>query len=122
MKLKNFLLVVRDIEASKSFYQELFGLSVFRDFGENVILSQGLVLQEQKAWENVLGKTVEFGGHNAELFFEESDFDGFMEKLEKSSFSIKYVNECMEGDWGKRILRIYDPDRHIIEISEISQL
>lgn len=122
MKLKNFLLVVRDIEVSKSFYKELFGLSVVRDFGENVILSQGLVLQEQKVWEQTLGKTVEFGSHNAELYFEESDFDIFLEKIEKSSFPIEYVNESMEGDWGKRILRIYDPDRHIIEISENSQL
>jgi len=118
MKLKNFLLVVRDIEVSKSFYKELFGLSVVRDFGENVILAQGLVLQEQKVWEKTLGKTAEFGSHNAELYFEESDFDIFLEKLEKSSFPIEYVNECMEGDWGRRILRIYDPDRHVIEVSE----
>ena len=37
MKLKNILFVVNDIEKSKKFYQELFGLRVITDFGENVL-------------------------------------------------------------------------------------
>lgn len=44
MKLKNVLLVVGDIEKSKAFYKELFGLDVVTDFGGNVILTEGLVL------------------------------------------------------------------------------
>lgn len=51
MKLKNILLIVNDIEKSKKFYRELFGLEVIRDFGENVILTEGLVLQERTVWE-----------------------------------------------------------------------
>lgn len=118
MKLKNFLLVVGDIEVSKAFYKDLFGLTVVRDFGENVILTEGLVLQEQKVWEEVLGRNTSFGSHNAELYFEENDLDAFLETIEKSSFPITVINKCMEGDWGRRRLRIYDPDRHVIEISE----
>lgn len=44
MRLKNVLLVVKDIEVSKAFYRELFGLQVLTDFGRNVILTEGLVL------------------------------------------------------------------------------
>ncbi|MBQ4522701.1 MAG: hypothetical protein IJA10_07095 [Lachnospiraceae bacterium] len=33
----------------RSFYQELFGLRAVTDFEENVILSEGLVLEE-KEW------------------------------------------------------------------------
>ena len=51
MRLKNFLLVVEDIERAKKFYKELFSLDVLRDFDNNVILTQGLVLQERKSWE-----------------------------------------------------------------------
>lgn len=36
MKLKNFLIAVTDMELSKRFYRELFGLRVAADFGENV--------------------------------------------------------------------------------------
>ncbi len=47
MRLKNFLLVVEDIESSKAFYKEFLGLDVITDFGTNVILTSGLVLQQR---------------------------------------------------------------------------
>lgn len=118
MKLKNILLVVDDIEKSKIFYRDLFGLRIVTDFGENVILTEGLVLQEKKLWEKFIERNVSAGGNDAEVYFEENDIDGFLEKLEKSSFSIEYLNKCMEHDWGQRVIRIYDPDKHVIEIGE----
>ena len=118
MKLKNILIVVQDIEKSKAFYKELFGLDVVVDFDGNVILTEGLVLQDKKIWGNFIGKEISSGGHDAELYFEENDMDGFLERLEKSSFSVEYINELMEHSWGQRVVRIYDPDRHMIEVSE----
>ena len=118
MKLKNILFVVEDIEKSKTFYRELFGLEVIRDFGENVILMEGLVLQEKKLWEKFIERNVSMGGHDAELYFEENNMDDFLEKLEKSDFAIKFLNKCMEHDWGQRVVRIYDLDMHVIEIGE----
>ena len=119
MKLKNILLVVNDIEKSKAFYRELFGLRVITDFGQNVILSEGLVLQEQKLWEASLGKQAVMGGNNSELYFEEYDMDSFLEKLKTSSWNITYATECTEYNGGKRIVRLYDPDRHLIEVGEV---
>ena len=49
MKLKNVLIVVKDIEKSKQFYHDLFGLDVVLDNGGNVILTEGLVLQDKKS-------------------------------------------------------------------------
>ncbi|SCP97391.1 VOC family protein [Anaerobium acetethylicum] len=118
MKLKNILFVVNDIEKSKTFYRDLFGLQVVADFGENIILTEGLVLQEKKLWEKFIERTVCAGGNDAELYFEENDIDGFLEKLENSEFAIEYLNRCIEHDWGQRVIRLYDPDRHIIEIGE----
>ncbi len=118
MKLKNILFVVNDIEKSKTFYNELFGLRVVTDFGENVILTEGLVLQERKLWEKFINQNVSAAGNDAELFFEENDMDGFMQRIEKSEFSIEYVNRLMEHDWGQRVVRIRDLDGHIIEIGE----
>lgn len=118
MKLKNLLIVVNDIQISKAFYKELFGLEVITDFGKNVILTEGLVLQERKLWESLIGKEVQGGGHDVELYFEENNIDEFINKLESSNFRIKYLNRCMEHDWGQRVIRIYDPDNHVIEIGE----
>lgn len=118
MKIKNILFVVSDIEKSKSFYKELFGLYVVADFGENVMLSEGLVLQEKKLWQKFIERDVQFRGNDSELYFEEDNIDRFMEKLKNSSFEIQYINKCIVHDWGQRVIRIYDPDMHIIEIGE----
>lgn len=118
MRLKNILIVVNDIELSKSFYRDLFGLHVAMDMGENVILTEGLVLQERKVWETFTGKVVLSGGHDAELYFEEINMDGFLEKLSSSKYEINYVNPVEEIN-GQRVVRIYDPDMHVIEIKEV---
>lgn len=118
MKLKNILFVVSDIEKSKTFYHDLFGLEVIADFGENVVMTEGLCLQERKLWEQFIERQVVGGGNDAELYFEEDDVDTFLQKLENSPIEITYLNKCIEHDWGQRVIRIYDPDRHIIEIGE----
>lgn len=118
MKLKNILLVVEDIELSKAFYHDLFGLDVITDYDGNVILTEGLVLQERKIWEEFTGKTVVKAGNDAELYFEEYDLDAFAKKLDNSDYDIHYVNRLMTHTWGQRVIRIYDPDQHIIEIGE----
>ena len=41
--------VAKDIEKSKQFYHDLFGLDVVLDNGGNVILTEGLVLQDKKS-------------------------------------------------------------------------
>ena len=118
MQLKNIVLVVSDIENSKAFYKELFGLDVITDFGENVMLTGGLVLQEQMIWEESIGMSVVQAGNNMELYFEEYELDKFMEKLDNSKWEIEYLNQNVENAGGYRAIRIYDPDRHMIEISE----
>ena len=50
MKLKNILIVVKDIERSRQFYHDLFRLELILDNDGNMILSEGLVLQDEKIW------------------------------------------------------------------------
>ena len=47
MKLRNVLIVVSDIEESINFYRDLFGLQVVLNNDGNVIMTEGLVLQER---------------------------------------------------------------------------
>ncbi len=58
MRLRNILIVVKDIERSKKFYHDLFGLDIVLDNDGNIILTEGLVLQEEKIWKDFLGKTI----------------------------------------------------------------
>lgn len=48
MKLRNVLVVVRDIERSRKYYHDLFGLETVLDNDGNMILTEGLVLQDAK--------------------------------------------------------------------------
>lgn len=118
MRLKNILFVVNDIEISKRFYEELFGLKVITDLGENVILTEGLVLQQKNVWEEGIRKEISFGGHDAELYFEETDIEGFLAKVKNSELEVEFVGDTLEHPWGGRVIRLYDPDRHVIEIGE----
>lgn len=116
MKLKNILIVVSDIEKSKKFYKDLFGLEVILDGDGNVILTEGLVLQDRTIWEQTIGKNV-VPEHNASLlYFEETDMDLFMGKVSQYENVIKYVTPLMETDWGQKILRFYDLDGNLIEV------
>ena len=120
MKFKNPLLVVSDMEKSKKFYKDVLGLRVIMDFGANVTLTGGLCLQTKETWMEFIGAKedeVVFGGKNAEIYFEEDDFDAFAEKL-KDLKNIDYVHPVIEHRWGQRVVRFYDPDRHIIEVGE----
>ena len=119
MKLKNILIVVSDVNRSKEFYKKVFGLNVIRDFGENVMLTEGLVLQEKTLFEDGIGKEVSFGSHNAELYFEEANMDGFLKRLDESGFEITVLQKDLENSWGRRVVRLYDPDRHVIEVAEV---
>ena len=116
MKLKNILIVVKDIEKSKQFYHDLFGLNVILDNDGNMILTEGLVLQEQKIWESFLGKEIIPRNNSCELYFEEKDIEAFVQKLESLYPDIQYVNKLMTHSWGQKVIRFYDLDGNLIEV------
>lgn len=120
MKYKNPLLVVTDMERSKTFYREVLGLRVVMDFGANITLTGGVSLQTRDSWKTFIRASdseIAFGGNDAELYFEEDDFDAFVERL-NSLESVRLVHPVTEHRWGQRAVRFYDPDRHIIEVGE----
>ena len=118
MKHVCMLISVADINAARKFYEDLFGLEVFQDYGKNIAFTCGLALQQDFDWlvdlpkEKVLKKS-----NNAEIVFEEQDFDGFLNKL-KEYPNIEYLGEVIEHSWGQRVIRFYDLDGHIIEVGE----
>lgn len=118
MKHVCMLISVADINAARKFYEDLFGLEVFQDYGRNIAFTCGLALQQDFDWlvdlpkEKILKKS-----NNAEIVFEEQDFNGFLNKL-KEYPDIEYLGEVIEHSWGQRVIRFYDLDGHIIEVGE----
>lgn len=118
MKYNCTVISVADIKATRKFYEDLFGLEVFQDYGRNIAFTCGLALQQDFDWlvhlpkESILRKS-----NNVELCFEEQDFDSFLHKLKKYP-NIECLGEVIEHSWGQRVIRFYDLDGHIIEVGE----
>lgn len=116
MKLKNILITVDDIEEAKKFYHDLFGLDVLLDSDDNVILMEGLVLQERKMWGNFLQQEIIPENNACELYFEERDIEAFAQKLKELYPSIHYLNLLTTYSRGQKVLRFYDPSGNLIEV------
>ena len=118
MKYTCTVISVSDIEAAKKFYEDLFGLEIYQDYGINISFTCGLALQQNFDWlvnlpkEKVLKKS-----NNVEIVFETSNFDEFLMKL-KEYPNIEYLGEVIEHTWGQRVIRFYDLDGHMIEVGE----
>ena len=116
MKLRNVLIVVKDIETSKKYYHDLFGLDMLLDNDGNMILTEGLVLQDEKIWNSFINTDIVHRNNSSELYFEEKDIEAFIEKLEKLYPDTIYVNELMTHSWGQKVVRFYDLDGNLIEV------
>ena len=116
MKLRNILLAVKDIEKSRQFYHELLGLQTVLNSEGNMILTEGLVLQDEKIWREALGKEIIPENNFCELYFEEPEIEAFICKLETQYPSIQYVNRLTEYSWGQKMVRFYDLDGNLIEV------
>ena len=118
MKYVCTVISVADISTARKFYEELFGLEVYQDYGRNIAFTCGLALQQDFDWlVNIPKEKVLKKSNNAEVVFEEQDFDGFLNKL-KEYPEIEYLGEVIEHSWGQRVIRFYDLDEHLIEVGE----
>lgn len=116
LKLKNFLIVVNDTEGAVRFYEDLFGLKPTVDNDGNIIMTDGLVLQDRKYWSEFINKDIKFENNSAELYFEEENIEEFIIKLETLYPQVKYVNRLMTHSWGQKVIRFYDLDGNLIEV------
>ena len=117
MELKNPMLVVTDMDKTVAFYKNVLGLQVVMDFGANKVLTGGLALQTLDTYREFIGTDdISFGGNHFEIYFEEDEFDKVADNLRNCN--VQYVHPVKEHAWGQRVVRFYDPDRHIIEVGE----
>lgn len=116
MKYKGTLVVVCDCNKAFEFYHSMFGLELICDNGGNMELSGNIYLQEKDYWEKFTNKAVISKNNSSELYFEESDIEGFIKKLERLYPDTEYVNRIMTHSWGQTVVRFYDPDGNLIEV------
>lgn len=120
MKLTGPLLVVKDIQRTREFYEKVLGQEVLMDLDGNLTFHGGFSLQDKKIWADFLHideKQICSGGNDFELYFEEDDLDSFLKHF-RTFIDIEIVNDVTEYPWGQSVVRFYDPDRHIVEVAQ----
>ncbi len=118
MKFVNPLPFVENIKVSKFFYSELIGLQILEDHENFVRFESGFAIHDGLSlFKSVFGNRdtnySKYGRQNLVLYFEEPQLDALFTRL---SPHVELIHDIREEDWGQRIFRFYDPDRHIVEI------
>lgn len=117
MKYQGCLLAVKDISISKHFYEKVLHQNAIMDIGVHVTF-EGFSLQQEYA--EIVGVSVDSvkeQSHNFQVYFEVEDLDKAYAEM-KSIPGLQWVHEIKEYPWGQRDIRVYDPDKHIVEIAE----
>ncbi len=120
LKFVTSLIVVADIARSRQFYESLLGQEVKFDFGENVTFKGDFSIHLEPHYQGLIGDPadfpISFRANNAELYFETEEIETIAAKLEDANLT--WVHTMRPQPWGQRVMRVYDPDGHIIEIGE----
>ena len=122
MKAFTTVLSVAEIHAARAFYEDLFGLELYQDYGRNLTFTCGLSLQQDFHWLTGLSRAqIHPQPNNMELAFETEDLDGFLQKL-RAYPHLQTLGGVVEHPWGQRVIRFYDLDGHLIEVGESMKL
>lgn len=111
------LISVSDMEKSRDFYEKVMEQKVEMDLGTHVSFENGLSLQSDYA--ELVGIKLEAREkpNNFQLYFEVEDLDVWETKL-KALEGIEFIHKSREYPWGQRVMRFYDHDQYIVEVSE----
>ena len=113
------VLLVKDIEKSKNFYNIILGQNIVMDFGRNVGFEGGLSIWERGYALDLIFEDkahgIKVGANNVEIYFETNDLNDLYERL---ATEVRVIKPIREHPWGQRSFRVYDPDNHIIEFAE----
>lgn len=117
IKLVSSVLLVKDIQAARKFYETVLGQKVLMDHGPNVGFEGGFAIwQTEHAHQMIFGAPQPKGKDNSELYFETNTLDDFLNTL--NNYAVTLIHPVREQPWGQRVVRFYDLDENIIEVGE----
>ena len=117
MKYQGCLLAVKDMAVSRNFYEQVLHQKILMDIGLHITF-EGFSLQQ--GYANLIGvpsDSVREQSHNFQVYFEVEDLDTMYTELKRTP-GLLWVHGIKEYPWGQRDVRLYDPDKHIVEIAE----
>lgn len=121
IQYQSSVIFVKDIAASRHFYEKLLGQEVEMDFGPNVGFKGGFAVWQvdhaaEVIFEGPANGNRQLGHKNLELYFESPDVEAVWDQL--LAADVWAIHPLREQPWGQRVFRVYDPDGHIVEVAE----
>ena len=114
------IIVVDDMAPARYFYEHLLGQKVKYDFGVNVAFEGDFAIHLRSHFQSLLGDVTQYPvakkAHNGDWCFETDDIETLYQRLAQAA--VEFIHVIQEQPWGQRVMRLYDPDGHIVEIGE----
>ena len=120
MRCEGYMLVTKDIQEARRFYASVIGAEITLDLERHVAFREGFSLLHESDWRvfaELEDSTCAYRHHTGQLVFEVDDIDAFLRHME-SFPSLELLHQAKEHPWGRRAVRFYDPDGHVIEVGE----
>ena len=120
MRCEGYMLITRNIQAARDFYTEVIGAGVEHDIGSHVIFQEGFSLLVEKDWldfAELQPDGLSYKHHSGQLVFEVDDIEAFAQRLAALP-GIDLLHGVKEHPWGRRAVRLHDPDGHVVEVGE----
>jgi catechol 2,3-dioxygenase-like lactoylglutathione lyase family enzyme len=120
IRYSHTIVFVRDVPASRAFYESILGQTVVGDFGTIVFFEGGLAIHDGPDLQLKTFKrdfpNESRGRSNLEIYFESAELEDCFARVTASGAELIHPIERQE--WGQLVFRFFDPDRHIVEIGE----
>ena len=130
IKLKGFLLTVKDVQKSKSFYQDVLEQELLTEYGGWAEFANGISLAPRSEYIEYTNKDIaQTGGcpvsaidkpNNFQVYFEVENLPYYVDKIKKAE-GITILHDIVRAPHGQDTFRFYDFDNHIVEVSECLQ-
>ncbi len=119
IRYRHGIALVKDVAASKHFYADIIGLAIEKDFDSMVLFKDDFAIHSAEIFYGYLNKPYhgeKMGHDNVDFYFTTDNLEEFQQKLKDEKVS--FIHEIRLHDWGERVIRVYDPDGHIVEIGD----
>jgi len=119
IRFRNAIALVRDIKISKTFFADTLGIPIVQDTESYVLFEGHFAIHSAELFYEYIEKPYDgekMGRDNLDLYFTTSNLAAMQEKLTRAG--VTFIHGIRKCAWGESVLRIYDPDGHIVEIGD----
>ncbi len=122
IKFHHAIALVKNVEASKKFYEEVIGLKAEKVYDTFVLFEGGFSIHAADVFYGYINKTYhgeKLGAYDVDFYFTTSDLPAMEQKLKEAN--VEFLHGIKQHDWGEKVIRILDPDGHLLEIGDVHE-